>query len=208
MINIDWSLVQLQYEIFGATIEDLAAEYGMTSHILSYAVESRGWKRSETAALTRTLPPAERSAPGVQTQVVDKAALTESITENQTLLRAIKQSTLSPRYIALEASLLSKCLNLVSNLSDDDPTNATALKLVSDILKSLTDSHHIKAPANDSGSGAINVSIMSQVKTPDGSATPVEVNEAITVSVDGVQQSGSGLPDAMRDAERSAAVAG
>jgi hypothetical protein len=171
MSKIDWSLVKLQYELFGQSVDQLAEEYGIAPNVLRYAADERGWQRNELALTTRTLP-----------STSSKLDLAESITENQKLLRAIKLATLSPKYIALEAALLGKCISFLSNLADDDPTNAAALKAVADILKSLTDTNQPKVADQNNGGGGLTVNIQNNFDTDDSPTNPN--HESVTVTID------------------------
>lgn len=129
MVNVDWGLLQLQYEILGVSVEELAKEYGLAPRVISYAADERGWKRNSLAVSSQDYPS--------NTSDSSDQSIADLIADKQKLLTTVKRATLLPQYIALEAALLGKCLKLVNHLADDDPTNAKPLKEISEIYSSL-----------------------------------------------------------------------
>ncbi len=130
MLNIDWGLVQLQYELFGATAEQLAEEYNTTTRMIEYAIDERNWKRAPLALACQ-----DYSQLSKVEDVSDK--LLDEVQKRMLVMRSLKQSALGPRYIALETALLGKCLEMLKSLQADDPNNAAVLRVVSDVMKSL-----------------------------------------------------------------------
>lgn len=156
MLNIDWGLLQLQYEMFHATADELAEEYGTTPRMIDYYAQERGWVRSPLAVVAQDYSKVDPS---------DKDSISSSIQENTRLLHSLKQSTLNPRYVALEAAILGKCLALVKNLETDNPLTATALKSVSDILKSLKEVQSGKSGAESQEREGFKLIVMNQIGT-------------------------------------------
>lgn len=146
MHNIDWSLVQLQYEIFGASFDDLANEYDTTPNMIKYAAEQRGWKIMPVAKACRDWTGIEELE-NVSDEILDE------VNKRMKIMRTIKSTALGPRYIALEAAILGKSLELMQNLTSEDPAASSKLKTVSEILKTLREQNGTIASsqqANDS----------------------------------------------------------
>lgn len=171
MINIDWGLVKLQYELFGATEADLATEYDTTERMVKYVAEEQGWCRASLALTRQEYDPSD-----------NKEILQQQIEENLQLLSTIRSNTLNPRYIALEASLLNKSLDLLKNMPTDDPSQTAVLKVVAEVLKSLKENSGGNFNNNkQSEQKGVKILIQNQVGT-----AAVE-REAVTVSIDNKQ---------------------
>ena len=119
---VDIAAIQVQYEVLGETDDAICEQFQISKSLLEYMVEQKGWKR----------------LPLQETGVV---ALTDTVLEDvNARLRAIqylKQKTLNPRYIALEAILLSKLQNSILAIPQDDPLAIAKLKEATGVFTAL-----------------------------------------------------------------------
>lgn len=132
MIQIDWSLVQLQYEVFGESFDEIAKAYDTTPRMIEYAAEKRGWKRLPVAEAVQNWTDLDKLE-DVSDELIDE------VQKRMKIMRTIKESALAPRYMAVETAILGKALELLQNLDSTDPHATIKLKAVAEVLKSLKD---------------------------------------------------------------------
>lgn len=172
MLNIDWGLLQLQYELFGATEEELAEEYDTTTRMIKYAAEERNWKRAPLALACQDYS---------QLDTVENISdtLLDEVQKRMVVMRSLKQSALGPRYIALETALLGKCQDMLKQLQPDDPNNATLLRTVAEVFKSLSERNYGKAKEAEEQTKGLTINIKNKIDSTE------ESNKHVTVEVDG-----------------------
>jgi len=137
LTEIDWNLLKFEYEINGASLEELQDFYGISSAVMTY--QARDW----------TPVPASKQSSLKFTNLEDITSLTDEVVaqvrhESETR-NTIKQKFLLPKYIQLEHILISKCIKLAASL-EEDRASASAVKTLSEVLKSLLSLNPILAP--------------------------------------------------------------
>ena len=153
---IDWGLVKLQYEIFGESVEDLAVQFDTSTRLIDYAIKNENWQRFPIAtALSdwRNLDSIEELPPDLVDQVRDRMSI----------LFTLKQSTLNPRYIAIETAILGKAQNIIQNLSPEHPNAAQVLKAIADVFTSLRDAAGMVGKQQEEEQKGVQVNIMTKV---------------------------------------------
>lgn len=113
MQEVDWDLVQFNYEALQRSIPDLAKEFNVPETVIKYAAKEQGWVR---------IPLEE--------------------------LQTKKAEYLSPRYFALETTLLSKAMMMAARLEIDKPAASNTLKTLVTVLKDLISSNPEFSPEN------------------------------------------------------------
>lgn len=179
MTGIDWGLIKVQYEIFGEDIRTLADENQISPSLIHYAAEEGDWQKVPLAEATRDWRDLDQlDAAGDQ--------LIDEVTKRMRIMRTIKQSALSPQYIALETALLGKAMDLIKTIDPASPGAAGQLKTVSDMIVSLQEKNNgsvaIQPSGGAEGSGGITVQIMSQVGADGAKAVAgaqVKIAEAV-----------------------------
>lgn len=116
MQEVDWDLAKFKYEVLGFSFEDLAAELSIPVTIVQFASKDKGWDRSS---------------------LVGSSSILEEIKKKNSAANVLKQQFLGPKYIALETTLLSKALELATQLDTQKPQAVTALKTLVQVLKDL-----------------------------------------------------------------------
>ena len=159
---IDWGSIKIQYEMFGKSAKELAAENECSEQRITYVAETELWQVNEKALQVQDLST-------LDVQNVDEDLLTQ-VQDRLQILETFKKETLGPLYFRMEASLITKCLSAIKDLPTDDPGTPSKLKIMADIITSLRP----VAPADKKGDNSISVRIMNQ-STEHGS-TGVEVS--------------------------------
>jgi hypothetical protein len=98
--------------------------------MIEYAAEQHAWKRLPIATALnewKELDSLEDLPPDLMDQVKDRMQI----------LFTLKQSSLNPRYIAIEAALLGKAQLVIETISADHPNAAAVLKSMADLFVSL-----------------------------------------------------------------------
>ena len=183
MKNIDWSLLRLQYELFGETVESLAEQYDTTPAMIQYAVDEKGWQITPLAQAVgkwKTIPDLKDVPPGLLDEVRDR----------MDILFTLKQSTLNPRYIAIETAILGKAHQVVESLNPEDVSAASVLKSMTDIFVSLREAVGMGGRKREEvGSGPMQIQILTQVgqqtQEPEGcvNAPQVELIDVTPVTI-------------------------
>ncbi len=174
MKTLDWGLIKLQWELFGATAKELSEQYGVNPNIVTYAAEENKWKR---------LPIAKAVQDWTDTTDIKQIddTLLEEIHTRLKVLHTIRESVLSPKYIAVEASILSKATELLQNLETPDQ-----LKAISEVFKHLSDrsGHSISKAQEENQKGGITLKILNHVGSKEQfTQQAIEVN--IDPKIDG-----------------------
>lgn len=167
VMQIDWGLAQLQFEVFGVSINKIAEEYNVNPVVVEYAAEEHGWEKNDLAlTLSNKLEVGD----------VDEDLL-QTIGDRLNLLYTLKTSALMPSYVMLEAALLGKCISHVKALDSSDPAAITSFKMVAEILSVLRDkANGGMGMKKDEGNGAITVKILNQINREQQSQTAIEVS--------------------------------
>ena len=126
--NIDWNLVQFQYEILGATKEELMLEYDLTESYVEYI--TRNWK---------PVPAAQRKSLQF-TQLDTLEELTDDVAsqirKEAHALTTIKQKHLLPKYLELENILVNRAISLASVL-EIERSSVPAISTLTNVLMTL-----------------------------------------------------------------------
>ena len=173
MKPIDWGLVKLQYEIFGETVQDIATEYDTTPRFIQHAIDNEGWKRLPVADALRDWTNIE-SVEDIPPDMVDQ------VRDRMNILFTLKQSSLNPRYIAIEAAILGKAQGVIQNLDPDHPNAESVLKAISEVFTSLRD---VAGPGGRNAQAEESKGITVQVMTRSQSDKKIE--QGVKVDVQG-----------------------
>jgi hypothetical protein len=164
----NWKLIRNEYETLGTDVKELATSHHTSEALIQTAITSEGWKP----------------------YVVGDDTDTEDIAARLRAMDARHQTTLVPKFIALQAKMLEKCDMLLDAVNDLD--DAGNLRVVSEVIEK----HRPAIMGNKDGDTAdksITVRILSKV----GEGADVAVNAVeITTSAgmtNGVGQS-QGVP--------------
>lgn len=179
MKQVDWGLLRIQYEIFGEEIDDLAEEYDTTPRMIEYAAEEGKWQRMPIAKAIsewQNIENLEEIPPDLMDQVRDRMQI----------LFTLKQSTLNPKYIAIETAILGKAQQVIQNLSSDHPNAAQILKAMTDVFTSLREA---TGAGGSRGEETQDNSIKVQILQRVGPGGPADPSAAVQVEVQGVQRS-------------------
>ena len=128
--GIDWNLLRIQYELFGETIDSLADQYDTTPAMIQYAVDEKGWQIT---------PLAKAVGEWKEYENLEEMplGLIEEVRDRMQILFTLKQSTLNPRYIAIETAILGKTQKVIESLNPEDVGAADILKNMTRIFVSL-----------------------------------------------------------------------
>lgn len=161
-MKTNWKLVRNEYETLGTGIKELASSHHTTEALIKAAIEEGGWMPLDDL----------------------------STDDTTTRLRAMEvrhQTTLVPRFIALQAKMLEKCDTLLDAVHDLD--DAGNLRIVSEVIEKHRPA--IMGNKDDAGDKSITVRILSKV----GDGTDVAVNAVeITTSAGSTNGQGEGVP--------------
>lgn len=154
MKTIDWTVARMLYEVFGETFEAIAECYEATPRMISYAAEQQNWERLPNVV----------DSPRVKGNE-DEAVLDE-IQDRLKMLQTVKSSALSPRYIALESAILTKAIEMVNSITQEDVAMAAKLKEAAAILRTLREQNGTSQNAQNganNGNGSTRVVILNAV---------------------------------------------
>jgi hypothetical protein len=154
--QIDWGLVKIQYEIFGESKKSLAEQYGTTTRMIEYAAESGSWRRKQIAQAVQ----AWEDIDNIKELPPD---LLDEVQSRMQILFTLKQSTLNPRYIAIEAAILGKTQQVIQNLNPEDPNAADILAAMAKVFTALRETAGITGRNSEEKGKSITVKIMSKV---------------------------------------------
>jgi hypothetical protein len=175
-MTTDYEILRIQFEMFGQSLEQIAEEQGIPLSRLMYAAEAGGWAQSNLPALPDRIDEAQ-DADSLQTQLL------EDIEERLNFQHLVKTSSLSPRYVGLEAIILSKALEFTKSLCVDQPQAVEKLQKLAKILNDLKEKN---ATINrntgkdaEAGGGGLRISVISKV-LPSGES---EVAAATVVDI-------------------------
>lgn len=159
----NWKLIRNEYETLGTDVKELALSHHTSEALINHAIAEGAWQR---------LDPDSEDDTAARLRAMD--------------LR--HQTTLVPRFIALQSKMLEKCdelLNAVHDLED-----ASNLRIVSEVIEK----HRPAIMGNKSDEGtdkSITVRILSKV----GDGADVAVNAVeITTSAGATNGVGQGVP--------------
>jgi hypothetical protein len=134
-MDTNWELIKFQYEILGSSVEDLAAEHEVSATVLEYNAKS--WKR---------IPLAEQKALDIKDLTSLDSITKEVVQHVREQARAsslLKQKFLGPKYIALEAMLLTKANLVLASLDPKEKGAANSIKTISSVLKELLEQNYL-----------------------------------------------------------------
>jgi hypothetical protein len=134
-METNWELIKFQYEILGTSLEDLAVEHEVSPTVLKYNAAS--WKRIPLAEQKlldfKDLSSVESITKEVVQHVRDQARASS----------LLKQKFLGPKYIALEALLLTKANAVLASLDPKEKGAANSIKTISSVLKELLEQNYL-----------------------------------------------------------------
>ena len=180
-MQVDWGLLKVLYEINGEEIPTLADEFGIAPSLIEYAAAEGEWQRLPLADATRDWRDLDQLE-AVGDELIDE------VTKRLRIMRTIKQSALSPQYIALESALLNKAMQLIQAIDPTQPGAATQLKTVSDMVAGLQEKNNGSTGAaggDEAGSRGFTVQVLAQVGCEGQGAkagAQVEVIETVPVA--------------------------
>ena len=151
----DWKLLKLQYEVFGESVENLAESSEVSVGAIEYAVEEENWKQKPLAIAIRDWEYSDKLE-DVNTGVLDE------VKSRLGVLEALKRSALAPQYMAVEAAILNKALEIVRTL-ENESNAAGQLKQIAEVIASLK-GDDAKAKADGSEKDGINIQILNYVE--------------------------------------------
>jgi len=170
-MTTDYEILRIQFEMFGQSLEEIAEEQGIPLSRLTYAAEAGGWTQSNLPALP------DRTSEITKASEIQENLL-EDIEDRLKFQHVVKTSSLSPRYVGLEALILNKALEFVKYLAPDQPQGVEKLQKLSTILNSLKEKN--ATINNNSGKdqaqdgGGLRIAIVNKVvQTPEGNTTTV-----------------------------------
>ena len=137
MDTTNWDMIRFQYEILGESLKDLATEHNVTLPVLKFNAEEEGWK---------PIPLAQQKAlqfPDVSSMETITKEMVKQVKEHTRTASILKQKFLGPKYIALEALLLSKATQVLANLDVSDGRSANSLRTITAVLKDLLEQNSI-----------------------------------------------------------------
>ena len=156
MLNIDWNLVKVQYELFGAEVNDLAEAYQTSPRMIEYAVKEHKWERKPLAAAACNWDQLS------DLSLVDDTLIDE-VTKHLQVLHTLKLSALHPSYIALETAIVTKALMVVQGIAAEDPQAAEKLKSITAVLESLGTRSGVGPAKQQEQAPSLRVMVMGQV---------------------------------------------
>lgn len=128
-MQVDWSLIKLEYELLHTPPDILARTHRVSESHINYAIQKERWTQVDIPALDLT----------------DLEGVVESAKKRQEILEVLKQQALAPRYIALEVLLVNKTIEAINSIDTTHVLATKQLKDLSDVMekilgKRLTDS--------------------------------------------------------------------
>jgi hypothetical protein len=175
-MTVDWALLKVQYEVFGASFLQLAEEQNIPLSRIEYAAEVGNWVQSPDPALPDKLD----QLTTVPAELKDN--LIAEIEDRLSIQQLLKTSSLSPKYVALEATILQKSLELAQSITPASQSAAKQLQQLTEVMNSLKEKNHILNKQNDGGSedNSVKVSVITHVQSaPSGS--PIKTAEVVDV---------------------------
>ena len=165
MSLVDWGLIQIQYETLGSTVEQLSEQFDISEAMIRYAIEEKSWKQMPICAAVQDWRNVE------QVQDIGEELITE-VQDRMRIMQTVKQSTLGPKYIALETAILGKGLEVIRGIHPDNPNAANQLKAITDVLQSLAGGKSSGGVngGNSEAKPSLTVKVMSQVGPECGEA--------------------------------------
>lgn len=145
-MEINWDLIRFQYEILGSPLEDLAREHEITLPVLRYNADT--WE---------PIPLAQQKAlqfPDVSSLEVITKEMTKQVKNHARAASVLKQRYLGPKYIALEALILSKATMAMTSLDVKDPRAANSIRTITSVMKELLEQNsilHVDSEKEDLG---------------------------------------------------------
>lgn len=160
--SVDWATVRLQYEMFGASLGELAEQYCLSLSMLEYAREEGKWKRIKIAAA------AQEDWHDIEklTEVGD--GLIDEVQERLRIVQTVKEAALSPRYIMLETSILSKAREVLASIHPEAPNAGAQLKTITEVLSNMREQNEALRPTlrengSQGGGNSLKIQILGRV---------------------------------------------
>jgi hypothetical protein len=136
--EINWDMVKFEFEVLGATLEDLEEKYEVAPALMKY--NARNWAPC----------PATKQKELAFTKLEDIETLTDEIAsqvkQESEIVSLVKQKFLLPKYVHLEQILLEKTITLATSLEATDRASANAIKTLASVLRDLLAHNPILAP--------------------------------------------------------------
>lgn len=154
---VDWGLIKIQYELFGETAEELADQFEVSLPMIKYAIKEERWQQLPIANAIQDW----KNLDDLQEMPAD---IVDQVRDRMSILFTLKQSTLNPRYIAIETALLGKAQTIIQNLQPDHPNAASILRSISDVFVALREATGMVDKAQQEDSGGVKVNILTRVE--------------------------------------------
>jgi hypothetical protein len=162
-METNWDLIKFQYEVLGESLEDLAAVHEVSPAVLKFNAES--WK---------PIPLAQQKAlqfPDLSSLEEITKEMAKQVREHARTASLLKQKFLGPKYIALEAMLLTQATTILSNIDPKDPRSANSVKTITSVLKELLEQNsilHVSSEKEDFEAGTGPTKWEISFVTPEG----------------------------------------
>lgn len=179
----DWKNIRLQYELLDQSVEDLAEENNIPVSRIKYAIEQEKWTRTPIADAVNDWS----TIKGLD--LLSDEALGD-IQNRIHILNLLKTQALNPRYIALEAALLSKATELINTIDSSQPTAPAQLKSLAEIFETLVGKRQATpAPgsAEEPGKGGLRIYVNNRFEPEQIEGKGME---QVSVNVENQQVSG------------------
>lgn len=169
---IDWGLARLQHEMFGRGFREIAEEHDVSVSVVKYTAEQEEWSQKPIAKTLNQFFDTSDIAD------VDEGLL-DDVAMRLKVLHTLKSSALNPRYIEVEATLLQKCLDFLTQVDTSQLAAAEKIKAIAETLKMLTGKSASSGGPAEDGKGSLTVKILNKVdRTTGDTATAMEVQIA------------------------------
>ena len=177
-----WGLAKLQYELFGASVEEIAKELNVSTAMVEYARDEEGWAKK---------PIAEKVNEWQHSDTIDDGLVVDAGKRLQ-VLHTLKRQASSPKLIGLEVTIIDKAIEIVSQLEPTNPLAAGALKTCTDILAELSKGLATPDAANgEADKGRFVIQILNSVEPRSGGEQAATIEVASSTSA---PESPRGLP--------------
>lgn len=156
------SLIRFQFEYFGEELSALADSYQVPLMLLERVSKDACWERKQLPVVL-----GQSAAP------TDLATMSGNLLEmtriKSTMMYALHQQLLSPKYFEAERAILDKLVQVTNNVSPSADNAGTQMRALVSALKDLQERQHVMKVVGSSdeekgsGDGRITVQILNQV---------------------------------------------
>jgi hypothetical protein len=176
---VDWTIIRMQYEVFGEDIQTLADTYNVSEKLIEYTAEKQGWN---VIPATNQPPKQWADNPNVEDEVLDE------VNQRLRVIQTLRSQAINPQLIAMESALMTKAMEMIQSIDDQDVNASSKLKIASEILKTLREQNpttqHQNDKNGDSGTG-VRVYVLGAVGSdgqPAAGQVAVEIDSGRSVA--------------------------